>query len=51
MTPRLIVAWRLLGAKREAAGQLRLFAVVSHAMHADKNQAADFIGTLRAIAE
>ncbi len=51
MTPRLIVAWRLLGAKREAADHLRLFAVVRNAMHADKNEAADFVGTLKAIAE
>ncbi len=51
MTPRLIIAWRLLGAKREAADRLALFSIVQHAMHADKKAAQEFIGNLKAIAE
>ncbi len=51
MTPKLIVAWRLLGARREAADRLALFSIVQHAMHADKKAAQEFVASLRALAE
>ncbi len=51
MTPRLIVAWRLLGARREAADRLAMFSVMQHAMHADKKAAQEFMANLKAIAE
>ena len=51
MTPRLIVTWRMLGAKREAVDDLRLFHITQHAMHADKKEAEKFLAKLVAMAE
>ncbi len=51
MTPRLIVAWRTLGARREAGDRLAMFSIVQHAMHADKAAAQEFVAKLRASAE
>jgi len=51
MTPRLIATWRMLGAKREAEEDLRLFAIMQHAVNADKKQAERLVADLTAIAE
>jgi hypothetical protein len=41
----------MLGAKREAANDLRIFHIIQHAMHADKNEAQKFVAKLEAMAE
>lgn len=51
MSPRLIIAWRMLGAKREAAEDLRRFAIMQHAVNANKKQAEKFLADLTAMAE
>ncbi len=47
MTPRLIVAWRMLGAERERLEDERRFAIIRAAVNADQKQAGKFLDALR----